>query len=170
MWEAFGESDDEKSERLWQGIFGPNFTAPPVEKRAQLHEAASPAPSEQFLERDYGIPYYPNGDRLRIVGGVSRKPGFRSYDLPRQGNRVIKGRSLTFRITRCDVPPPYDVYCKVRNRGDEAAHQRALRGEITAGGTTKTESTLYRGSHWMECYVVKNGVCVARDRHPVIIR
>jgi hypothetical protein len=170
MWEAFEEPDDEKSERLWQGIFGPSFTAPPVQKRARLLEAATPAPSEQFLDRDFGIPYQPSGDRLRIVGRVSRKPGFRSYDLPKQGNRVIKGRSLTFRITQCDVPQPYDVYWKVRNRGDEAAHQRALRGEITAGGHTKTESTAYRGSHWVECYVVRNGVCVARDRHPVIIR
>jgi hypothetical protein len=82
----------------------------------------------------------------------------------------VKGRRLTFRIARCDVPPPYDIYWKVRNRGAEAADRQALRGEIIHGGDTKVESTLYRGSHWVECYIVKHGVCVARDHHPVTIR
>jgi hypothetical protein len=59
---------------------------------------------------------------------------------------------------------------EVRNRGSEAAERHALRGEITHGGVTKVEPTAYRGSHWVECYIVKNGVCVAHDHHPVIIR
>jgi hypothetical protein len=170
MYEAFSEADAQKAELLWQGISGPDFTSPRIEKRARLLEAASPAPREQFLDRDLGIPYQPRGYRLRIIGKVSRKPGFRTYDLPRQGNRVLKGRTITFRIAPCTVPPPYEVYWKVRNRGAEADELHALRGEITQGGNTKAESTLYRGSHWVECYIVKNGVCVARDHHPVIIR
>jgi hypothetical protein len=170
MSEAFDEADAEKSERLWQDIFGPKFTAPRVEKRAQLLEAGAPARHEQFLDRDFGIPYQRNRFRLRVIGNVSREPGFRTYDLPTQGNRVIKGRTLTFRIAQCDVQRPFQVYWKVRNRGGEAARVDALRGEITPGGETKVESTLYRGSHWVECYIVKNGVCVARDRQPVIIR
>jgi Adenylyl/Guanylyl and SMODS C-terminal sensor domain len=170
MSEALSEADTEKSERLWQRIFGPSFTAPRIEKRALLLEAASPSPREQFLDRDFGISYRPRGCRLRIIGNVGSKPGFRTYDLPKQGNRVLKGRALTFRIARCDVPAPYEVYWKVRNRGTEAADRQQLRGEITQGGNTKVESTLYRGSHWVECYIVKNGVCVARDHHPVIIR
>jgi hypothetical protein len=170
MSDAFNEPDAEKSERLWQGIFGSSFKAPRIEKRALLLEAASPAPQEQFLERDLLIPYRPGGYRLRIIGRVGRKAGFRTYDLPKQGNRVMKGRTLTFRIAQCDAPAPYEIYWKVRNHGTEAADRRALRGEITLGGDTKVESTLYRGSHWVECYIVKNGVCVARDLHPVIIR
>jgi hypothetical protein len=170
MWEASSEADAQKAERLWQGIFGPDFTGPRIEKRALLLEAASPAPREQFLDRDFAIPYQPQGYRLRIMGRAGRKPGFRTYDLPRQGNRVLKGRTITFRIARCTVPPPYEVFWKVRNRGTEATEVQALRGEITQGGNTKVESTLYRGSHWVECYIVKNGVCVARDHHPVIIR
>jgi hypothetical protein len=119
MSEAFSEADGDKSERLWQGIFGPGFTALRIEKRAQLLEADSPAAREQFLDRDFGIPYQPHGYRLRITGKVNRKPGFRTYDLPRQGNRVMKGRTLTFRIAKCDVRPPYTIYWKVRNRGAE---------------------------------------------------
>ncbi|MEA2369944.1 MAG: hypothetical protein QOH12_338 [Solirubrobacteraceae bacterium] len=170
MSEAFNEADAENSERLWQGIFGSNFTAPPIQKRALLLEAASPAPHEQFLDSDFGFPYRPNGYRLRIIGKVGPKPGFRTYDLPKQGNRVLKGRTLTFRIAHCDVPAPYEIYWKVRNGGAEAADRHALRGEITSAGNTKVETTLYRGSHWVECYIVKDGVCVARNRHPVIIR
>jgi hypothetical protein len=55
--------------------------------------------------------------------------------------------------------------------GEEAAKAGQLRGEIRvdAGGATKREQTLYRGSHYVECFIVKNGVCVARDRQPVFI-
>jgi hypothetical protein len=70
-----------------------------------------------------------------------------------------------------NVSEPYEVYWKVRNHGAEAETKRALRGEITkdAGQRTKTESTLYAGQHYVECYVVKNGICVAQAREPVII-
>lgn len=168
--EAYDEEDDEKSVAKWQAIFGDGFRSPPESKALVLKEAAAPAPREQFLDRDFGIPTRLGGYRLRVVGRVNRQPGFRTYDLPSQGNVVLKHRQITFRIDRCDVPEPFDVYWKVRNRGAEAAGRSCLRGEITHGGRTKVEPTAYRGSHWVECYIVKDGVCVAVDRHPVIIR
>ncbi len=46
-----------------------------------------------------------------------------------------------------------------------------LRGEITAdnGRNVREETTNYIGYHWMECYIVKDGLCVARVRHQVIV-
>jgi hypothetical protein len=166
--DAYDELDDEKSETLWQQIFGPGFVAPKVQKSAMLAER-SVVTTERFLDRDFGIPFATGTGRVRIVGRVERQAGFRSYDLPTQGNRVRKGRTLRFRTTGCDVPLPYDVYWKVRNRGKEAADRGQLRGEITHGGTTKTEPTAYRGSHWVECYIVKDGKFLARSKQPVIV-
>jgi hypothetical protein len=78
-----------------------------------------------------------------------------------------------FELTSTTVPPPFDVYWKVKNTGEEAAQRGALRGEITAdhrGATaSKTESTLYRGQHYVEIYVVKDNVCVAKAREHVPI-
>jgi hypothetical protein len=78
---------------------------------------------------------------------------------------------LLFRITDTDVPPPFQVFWKARNNGEEAKRIGQLRGEIhpDEGHNQRKESTLYAGHHWMECYIVKDGACVAKAREPVII-
>lgn len=73
-----------------------------------------------------------------------------------------------------DVPKPFDVYWQVVNTGTEANEAGQLRGQIfpskTAGvgGLTQKETTLYTGMHWMECFIVKNGICVARSGEFVV--
>jgi hypothetical protein len=78
---------------------------------------------------------------------------------------------LRFRATVANVAGPYDLYWKVRNGGEEAAAREQLRGEITkdGGGGVKTESTSYKGTHYVECFVVQRGAVVARDRQTVIV-
>ena len=55
------------------------------------------------------------------------------------------------------------------NTGKEAEEKNGLRGSIfpstTAGvgGLKQKESTLYKGVHWIECFIVKNGICKARS-------
>ena len=69
------------------------------------------------------------------------------------------------------MPEPFDVYWKVRNSGLEAQLKSQLRGEITRddGHQAKRESTKFAGNHYVECYIVKNGICVAWAREPVVI-
>ena len=128
--------------------------------------------TEQFLDRNYGIKSVPSKHTVKIGARIARKNGFRHGNLSAHGNRVAKvPRSLLFTITACDVPEPFDVYWKVRNTGTEAAKVGQLRGEITRdnGTRTKKESTAYRGSHYVECYVVKNGVSVASTKQLVYV-
>jgi hypothetical protein len=61
-------------------------------------------------------------------------------------------------------------YWKVKNTGHEAIDAREPRGELERGESTRYEQTPYVGSHYVEVCVVKDGVCVARDRQPVIIQ
>jgi len=168
--DAYHDPVVESSLRKWQAIFGEQFIKPPV--TLQLSEASAQSPSERFLEADFGIRTDLQGYRVRIVGRVRRREGFRAYVLPSRGNRVRKNQSLVFEVAKCDVPEPYDVYWKVRNTGDEASRVGQLRGEITRDGGQRyrTEHTSYRGSHWVECFVVKDGVCVARDRQRVFVQ
>ncbi|MCX8485956.1 MAG: hypothetical protein ORN53_02045, partial [Crocinitomicaceae bacterium] len=45
------------------------------------------------------------------------------------------------------------------------------RGEITDNTTSQiTEKTAYKGRHFVECYAIKDGICVAKDRIYVIVR
>ena len=55
---------------------------------------------------------------------------------------------------------------KIRNFGDEARNASGLRGEISddKGFLQKDESTLYRGVHYVECYIIKGGRCVSIGR------
>lgn len=63
---------------------------------------------------------------------------------------------------------PYQVYWQVVNTGQDAIRRRGLRGGfeegvVQGGRLEKRESTLYSGTHSMECLIVKDGYCVARS-------
>ena len=173
--EAYDEPDKDKSVELWQKVFGPDFKAPvaataalpTVTKTASLAPYVR-APQEQFIEeRGFG---YNLTHKASIDATVARRTGFRHGNLRAMGS-VGKGRSIDFRV-RTDVPAPYAVFWKVRNFGEEAAAVGQLRGLIEDGTAahTKRESTSYMGTHWVECYVVKDRVVRATDRHLVRIR
>ena len=51
-------------------------------------------------------------------------------------------------------------------RGEEARRRDCIRGQIESdqGRLEKTERTKFKGDHIVECYCVKNGVVVAKDR------
>jgi hypothetical protein len=172
--EAFEETDKAESLAKWQEVFGTDFRAPePSTAKSAALALGRARDTEQFLERDLGIPIRLDPRYvLRIVGRVRPRPGFRHYALRSQGNTVAKQRTIRFTIERCNVPKPYKVYWKVKNHGEEAIRADCIRGQIVEdpGLERKDEPTAYRGDHYVECYIVKNGVCVAMDRQPVIIR
>jgi hypothetical protein len=81
--------------------------------------------------------------------------------------------SLVF-SAQTDAPSPFSVFWQVVNTGKEARESNGLRGSIFPSGTddlddlTRRERTLYTGMHWIECFVVKNGVCIARSGEFVV--
>lgn len=68
----------------------------------------------------------------------------------------------TMEYTNC--PWPYKVFWKVRNVGVEAEKRNMLRGQIYEKGKTIVEHSNFFGKHYIECYIIKDGICVARDR------
>ena len=67
---------------------------------------------------------------------------------------------------RCKVGytncPSYDkVLWKVLNVGEEAERRNDKRGQIQNRGKEITENSRFFGPHYIECYLIKNGVCVA---------
>ncbi|MEY8354937.1 nucleotidyltransferase [Lachnospiraceae bacterium 54-53] len=56
----------------------------------------------------------------------------------------------------------YDkVLWKVLNVGVEAERRNDIRGQIQDRGKEITENSKFFGAHYIECYLIKNGVCVA---------
>lgn len=103
---------------------------------------------------------------LQIDCMVTRA-GWRSFYL-REFLRAKKGclhhhNKLEFFILSTDCPKPYEIYWKVRNIGSEAIRRNMIRGQINKTNLSKQfEHTDFAGQHYVECYLIKHGVCVAR--------
>lgn len=65
---------------------------------------------------------------------------------------------------------PYDIYWKVKNEGQEAIKRDCIRGQIKRTNTKSiNESSDFIGEHYVECYIVKDEVCIAKDHIDVPI-
>lgn len=134
--------------------------------RARASTGEGRAPHERYIEEMF--PVQVTDGRvyvtLEIQDHSDKSRYYRRQAIKRR--RLSKQQDLRFRITSTNVIAPFDVYWKVRNFGNEAAALGKLRGEIDedTGRHERIESTLYRGEHYAECYVVKDGVCVARRK------
>lgn len=62
------------------------------------------------------------------------------------------------KYTNC---PSYDkILWKVLNVGEEAQRRNNIRGQIKDRGKTIKETSNFMGSHYIECYLIRNGICV----------
>jgi len=70
-----------------------------------------------------------------------------------------------------NVPEPFHVFWKVRNKGDVARRNDMIRGQIIqTNKLSHKETTSFKGNHYVECYIVKDGECVAKERINVEIK
>lgn len=170
------ESDDEdESNTLWHKIFGEDFPKSEKSGIANITKLLGfldlyPAPKEQFLQRDFGILTRDGGYNLSLNAWVTKNKGFRDNWMTLLPI-LKKGSSLVFSIRNCNVPAPYKIMWKIKNTGGQAKRLGQLRGEIVpdAGNSEKEESTLYTGTHYAECFIIKNSICVAKRRIDVHI-
>jgi len=87
--------------------------------------------------------------------------------------RYLKERSKFFKkcvpynfSVRCKIRdtncPRYDkILWKVRNVGMESLRRNCIRGQIENRGKIIEEPTSFAGPHYIECYLIKDNVCVA---------
>lgn len=175
--DAWLEPDKARSLQKWQRIFGDEFEREKITQTSEaLVKSASALPvlfqntEQQLTDLGIGLAvqvWY----RFRIEGRVVRKASMGAYMLKNRGNRVLRNRSIRFQIAECNVPEPFQIYWKVKNRGPESFANDAVRGQIEKGERIwrNEEPTSFIGPHYVDCYIVKNGVCVAQDRQEVII-
>lgn len=85
-----------------------------------------------------------------------------------KGEKINIGYTLDFYVENTNVSRPYDVYWKIKNNGPEAIRLNDLRGEIIKGKDSTEhqhiEYSKFKGNHYVECYIIKNEVCVASAR------
>lgn len=166
----------EEAAEEWKKVFGDDF--PKSEKSTSGYlirteqimglEKLYPSTKEQYLNQDYNIDFRLIPSYQVSIDAEVTQNGFRTHSLSHFiKNRwfLQKKKKLLFKVVKNNVPYPYEIMWKVRNFGEEAKDSDDLRGEISHGlGESKIEHTKYLGEHYVECYVVKDGMCVATDR------
>jgi hypothetical protein len=109
--------------------------------------------------------------KAKIIGSVHRKgPGKQPWALTNRS--VPKNVILRFEV-KTRTPPPYEVKWQVVNTGKEATEAGQLRGDFydsdELGTNVRWEPTAYNGTHWIQAFIIKDGVCVAKS-DPKIVR
>lgn len=71
-------------------------------------------------------------------------------------NKIIlkNNLKLEFLIEETDVRKPYDIYWKIRNKGNIEKEKDCIRGQIVKiNKSIHREETQFRGEPYVECYM-----------------
>jgi len=161
--EAIEKNESNTVYEIWRKVFGKPFPYPQEVKEASYNYSSS----EEFIGNKYPINI---SNFVRIDCEVTQ-PGFR-VGLLREMKILRKNKKLRFYIDQTDVQKPYEVLWKVKNEGKLAYDKGMLRGQIissNSNGTERKESSVFEGPHFVECFIIKDGYCIARDRIDVPI-
>lgn len=166
--EALDTDKEKTKERLWREVFGSSFPRTETKSESASLRSEATASTEEFIEQEYPVDIQYDLQLecdITYQGTIEKRLRFLEAVFP-----IHIGRRLRFDVASCNVPAPYSVLWKVRNVG-AIAEKRGIRGQIFKdyGSQQLTETTSFPGPHYVECYVVKNGVCVARDKIDVPI-
>lgn len=168
---AIQAQEQSNAHKKWKKVFGRPFPSAPsaTVEAAVAKSERSWDDTEQFIEDRYPIDIRYN---LELDCDVSQN-GFRENTLRAMLLKhipLLAHKKLVFRVTAIDVPGDYHLEWKVLNRGELAKERNQIRGQIARGSREKEERTSFRGEHIVECYAVRNGVVVAKNRIDVPIQ
>lgn len=163
---AIDESGKVSANKTWREIFG---TGVPLAANL-VASAKAYRDTEQFIEDKFPVDITETVSiDCEVTQNGWRPTGLR--EMLRTGAPLRAEKSLKFWITGTTVPKPFSVRWKVLNRGTEAERRNMVRGQIieSTKANTRIEHSDFKGEHVVDCYVIKDGVVVARDKIDVPI-
>lgn len=152
---------------IWRKILGTQFPNSSQEANALASSNLLMCVNAPHRQR----PLWPmqRGGAAFIAARVTNSAGV-SIEYTNNGVPLEKNCSLHFRAIT-GIKPPYTVKWQIVNTGHEARNAGCLRGyfeDSDEGPNGKRESTFYAGSHSVQCFIIKRGVCVAKSSEFVI--
>lgn len=104
-------------------------------------------------------------EKVRILASYKYK-GFR-YKTIKSGTGLNKNGNLKFEVKANNLKK-YEIYWQVTNTGKEAVDANCLRGDfyqsnLVEGKRIRKESTSYTGHHYVEAFLVKDGICYGKS-------
>jgi len=171
---AFIKTDDEIIDdvELWHKVFDELY-----EQDEGCSEAVKKYSIKDLSLQDYNhreIPVWPalknNIYKVKIDAYLYNNSKTKKFVKFLSNSRRIKNGFCIKFVATTNVPEPFKVYWQVVNTGSHAKYEKGERGEIFEGTKIQWESTSYTGLHWIECYIVKDEICYARERFHVRIK
>lgn len=157
------EKDESAGVAAWRAILGDSFPEVKVAETLLLE-------SRQSVVAHRQVPpwHFQEVGRVRLSASLySPNRGKRLASIVSDDRTVRGGLWFRFLATVRDIRPPFEVFWQVVNTGEHARRVGGLRGAIFAAPerpeVVHWEQTLYTGRHWIECFVVKDKICVARS-------
>lgn len=148
-----------------------SFGRPGMLQPIKTRRVPPQVPAEGSASHVQRLPY-PETRRYtaRVLGSVHHKTtGKKLWDLADRS--VPKDVMLRFAVST-STPAPYTVKWQVVNTGAEAIAAQQLRGEFydseAYNQNVRTETTFYLGTHWVQAFIIKDGVCVARSEKKMV--
>lgn len=166
--EAIDAEDTEEMAAKWRKVLGRFVPIDDVD--SEKGKCSDYVDTEEFIEDFHPIDI---SFELALECEVTQD-GFRPKllaDMLKMNIPLFPKKRLHFKIQYCNVPEPYTLLWKVLNRGKEAEKRNCVRGQIIDGKERNghIEHTQFKGERYVECYVVKDGVVVAKARQVVPI-
>lgn len=162
------DCDYEKAVKAWSKFFNHSYWEDlhkdALNENFSIHKSQSFRDTEEFIEDMYPVyEIYDVEIDCKVTGNGFSLMAISDY-LDRYAPRLRKCIPHNFSV-RCKVGytncTDYDkILWKVLNVGSEAKRRDDIRGQIQDRGREITENSSFFGPHYIECYLIKNGVCV----------
>lgn len=162
--------DDDCSEQqafeAWGEFFDHDYwgslSDEPVCESAMMHKCfhSGFTDNEQFIEELYPVDEIVDVNIECTVTGNGFRPHLLEHFLEKFGKCVPINYKVNCKVLN-DKKDYDQVLWKVRNVGEIAERKNDVRGQIKDNlGIQIQESTAFKGDHYIECYLIKNNVCV----------
>lgn len=163
------EDDSEDMAEALRDLLGKDFPIEEKKNGKNLRDFNRLEVKEEFIENYFPVDICYSLQLECLITQDGWRPAL-LRDMLKRKQWLRHNKKLDFYINNTNCPKPYSIYWKVRNVGEEAIRRNMIRGEIKRTNSShQIEHTDFYGHHYVECYLVKNGICVARDRIDVPI-
>ena len=170
--EILFKEDCSKADALqaWYGFFNHDFWNEQTTESSNysakliLKSVSAFVDTEQFIDDIYPVALSYRCSASCQVSGNGFRPKPLSDFLQLLRRYLPHNFEIRCTMVYTNCPPPYKVLWKVKNVGPEAERLNQIRGQIEEKGNRIVEHSRFYGNHYIECYIVKNGVCVAKTR------
>ena len=154
---------------VWRKILGNRFPAGSSKTEFSLPNNIY-LPTQRALTVGWRkrLPYVvkAKGYGIQVYAEVETKEGER-FTVHSNDRTIPKDSTVIYHALRNPRMRNDSIYWQIVNTGAEAISANCKRGEIepsNAGNGSRREATAYTGRHYVQCFAIRNGTCIARSK------